>query len=139
MTDSFGGAGDRVGCFGWKETLADLGEGGDHVFALGCVAEQRYKRGGEVFGGEVRLQQLRDDASTGDEVDHGDGEVAVAVCLGVDFGRVFDEELCQREGQGRDSIDHDERVADDGSLYRCSAAGDDRGAGVVERLTGVGD
>ena len=35
--------------------------------------------GGDVGGGEAVVEELGDDAAAGDEVDHGDGQVAVGV------------------------------------------------------------
>ncbi len=64
--------------------LANLGQVGDHSVALWGVGQQRAQGGGYVFCGEAGLQEFGDDAAAGDEVDHGDGEVAV----GVEVGRV---------------------------------------------------
>ena len=58
---------------------ANLGQVGDHLVALGGVGEQGREGGGDVRGGEAVLQQFGDDAAAGDQVDHGDGQVAGGV------------------------------------------------------------
>jgi hypothetical protein len=119
--------------------LAYFGEVGDHLFALRAVGEQGKQGGGYVFGGEAALQELGDDAAAGDEVDHGDGEVAVGVEGGGDLRWVVDEAFCQPEGERGDAVDDHEWVSDDRGLDRGGSAGDYAGAGVVEGFAGVGD
>ena len=68
--------------------------------ACGGVVEQGAQGGGDVGGGEVVVEQFGDDAAAGDEVDHGDGEVAVGVGLGGDFGGVADEAFGEGEVRG---------------------------------------
>jgi hypothetical protein len=89
-----GGFGDGV------KDSANFGEVGDHLIAFGGVREERLQGGGEVGGGEAGLEELGDDAAAGDEVDHGDGEVAVGVevVCGPDLGRVLDEAFGETEG-----------------------------------------
>ena len=67
-----------------------LGEVGDHLGAGGGVVEQGAEGGGEVCGGEAVVEEFGDDAAAGDEVDHCDGEIAVGVGSGGDFGGVVD-------------------------------------------------
>jgi hypothetical protein len=119
--------------------LAYLGEIGDHLLALRVVVEQGTQGGGYVFGGEAVLKELGDDTAAGDEVDHGDGQVAVGVEGSRDLWRVVNEAFCQPEGERGDLIDDDKGVADNGSLDRGGSAGDYAGAGVMEGFAGVGD
>ena len=56
-----------------------------------------------------------------------------------DLRRIVDQSLCQPESEGRDAVDDDEGVPDDGGLDGCRAAGDDAGASVVKGLAGIGD
>ena len=119
--------------------MAYLGEIGDHLLALRAVVEQRPQDGGYVFSGEAVLQEFGDDAAAGDEVDHGDGQIAVGVEGGRDLWRVVDKAFCQPEGERGDFIDDDKGVADNGSLDRGGSAGDDAGAGVMEGFAGVRD
>lgn len=119
--------------------MAYLGEVGDHPAAFRTVCEQGTQGGSYVFGCETVLQKLGDDAATGDEVDHSDGQVAVGVEGGRDLWRVVDEVFCQPEGERGDFIDDDKGVADNGSLDRGGSAGNDAGAGVVEAFASVGD
>jgi hypothetical protein len=121
------------------EETADFGEIGDHLGALGAVDEQGTQGGGDVGGGEVLLDQLRYDAAAGDEVDHSDGEIAVGVLLRRNLGGIADETFGEFEGEGRDTVDDDEGVSNDGGLYGCGTAGHDAGAGVVKGFAGIGD
>ena len=74
--------------------MSETGQVGDHLGALGGVVEQGPEGLCDVGCSEVVLKELGDDASTSDEVDHGDGEVATGVqASGPDFGRVVDETL----------------------------------------------
>ncbi len=105
----------------------------------GCL---RGEGGGrrEVLRGEALVEQLGDDAAAGDEVGHGDGEVAVGVFEGgfvADLGGVADEAFGEGEGERRDAVDDYEGVADGEGLDGGGAAGDDGGAGVVEGGAGV--
>lgn len=95
----------------------------------------------EVCGGETGLEEFGDDAAAGDEVDHGDGQVAFGVEIGgvPDLGRVLDEAFSEAEGERGDLVDDEEGIADDCGLDGGGAAGDDAGAGVVEGFAGVGD
>jgi hypothetical protein len=83
------------------------------------------------------LDQFGNDAAACDEVDHGDGEVAVGVELGRDLGWVADQPFGELIGQGRNLVDDDKWVSDNGGLDRGGAAGYDAGSGVVEGLTSV--
>ena len=94
MQKGFGGVADATdGVSVWRgqEPGAGFGEVGDHLRAGGGVVEQRAQRGGEVGGGEALVEQLGDDAAAGDEVDHGDGQVAVGVGLGRNLGGIADQ------------------------------------------------
>jgi hypothetical protein len=130
---------------GWAgcgvEAVADFGEVGDHLGAGEGVGEEWAQGCGYVLCGEAGLQELGDDAAAGDEVHHGDGEVAfgVGVVRGPDLCGVVDQAFGYAEGEGRDLVDDDEWVADECGLDGGGAAGDDAGAGVVEGFTGVGD
>ena len=130
---------DGVGVGVGEELGAGFGEVGDHLGAGGGVVEQGAEGGGEVCGGEAVVEELGDDAAAGDEVGHGDGQVAVGVGLGGDFGGVADEALEDGEGERGDAVDDDEGIADGEGLDGGGAAGDDGGAGVVEGFAGVGD
>ena len=107
--------------------------------ASGGVGEQGSEFFGEGFGVEAVLEELGNDAAAGDEVGHGDGEVAFAVDVGGDFLGIPDELLGELEGEGGHAVDDDERVADERGLDGGGAAGNDGGAGVVEGFAGVGD
>ena len=87
------------------------------------------------------MEEFGDDPTTGDQVDHGDGKVAVGVEIvgGPDFGWVVDELFREAEGDWGDFVDDDEGVADDSGLDSGGAAGDYGGAGVVEGFACVGD
>ncbi len=85
------------------------------------------------------MEELGDDAAAGDEVRHGNGEVAIAVDFSGNLLRIPDELLGELEGEGGDAVNDDEGVADERGLDGGGAAGDDRGAGVVEGFAGVGD
>ena len=78
----------------------------------------------DVCGGEVVLDQLGDDAFAGDEVGHGD----------MGHG---DDAFGDGVGDGRDAIDDDKGIADQGRLDGGGAAGDDGGAGVKEGTSGA--
>jgi hypothetical protein len=132
---------DGAGSGGWLEHMSNFSQVGDHALALRGVGQQRAQGVGNVFRGKTGLKQLGNDAAAGDQVHHGDRKVVVGVDVGwfPDLGRVADEALCQPEGERRDAIDDYERVSDDGGLDRCRTAGDDGGAGVMERYAGVGD
>ena len=116
-----------------------FGEIGDYLAAFGAVCKQGTEGGGYVFGGKAILQELGDDTAAGDEVNHGDGEVAVGVEGGGDLWRVVDQAFCEAESQGGDPVDDYEGVADDGGLDCGGSAGYYAGAGVMEGFTGVGN
>ncbi len=127
-------------CFrGGEQLAAGFGEVGDHKVAGGAVGQQRGKSGHHIFGGEAGLQQLGDDASAGDEIDHRYGEIAVLIYLCRDFRWIADEAFGQREGEWGDSVDDDEGSTDDRGLDGCGAAGDDAGTSMIERFAGIVD
>ena len=130
---------DAGGATGGGETRADLGEVGDLLAAGGGFGEQRFECGGQGIRVEASLEQFGDDAAAGDEIDHGDGQVAFAVGVGGDLGRVPDEGFGELEGERGDLVDDEEGIADECGLDGCGAGGDDRGAGVEEGFAGVGD
>jgi hypothetical protein len=104
------------------------------------VSSSRGRRAAARFsGGEAVVEEFGDDAAAGDEVGHGDGEVAVGVGCGGDLGGVADEAFEDGEGERGDAVDDDEGIADGEGLDGGGAAGDDGGAGVVEGFAGVGD
>ncbi len=117
----------------------NFGEGCDLAGAFWAVVEEGGEFGGYVFCCEAGLEEFGDDAFAGDEVDHGDGEVAVEVAGEAEVFGVVDEFAGEGEGEGGNSVDHDEGIADDRGLDGGGAAGDDGGAGVVEGFGGVGD
>ena len=123
----------RGGCGASSARSAIIGHG-----ARGVV-EERGELGGEVLGGEVVLEELGDDAAAGDEVGHGDGQIAGGVGHVGDLVGIADEALGDGEGQGGDTVDDDERVSDGGGQDGGGTAGDDGGAGVMEGFAGVGD
>jgi hypothetical protein len=105
--------------------------------ALGGVGEERGQLGGDVLGGEVVLKELGDDAAASDEVGHGDGQVSVGVGHVGEFFWVADEAFGEGEGEGRDPVDHDERVSHNCGEDGRRAAGDDGGPGVMEGFAGI--
>ena len=109
--DGVGGAFDSAGR---TETLADFGESGAKLFAgLGIVEEAKGFRGDAVWR-ELGLNEFRNDAALGDEVDH-------------------TEEFCPNERFGKESSERSDAVDDDhggveeSSFDRGGAAGDDGG------------
>lgn len=119
--------------------MAYLGEVGDHLLALRAVCQQGTQGGGYVFGGEAVLEELGDDAAASNEVDHGNGQIAVGIEGSGDLGWIMDEAFCQPKGERGDAVDDHEGVSDDRSLDGGGSAGDDAGAGVVEGFAGVRD
>jgi hypothetical protein len=90
--DCIGNSLDCTGSRGRLQGAANLGQVGNHLSASGGISEERAEGRGDVRGGEILLDKFRDDAAARDEVDHGDGEVAVGVWTGgPDFGGVADE------------------------------------------------
>ena len=81
------------------EQLPHLGQIGDHLLAFRAVGQQGKQRAGDIFRSEMILQKLRYDTATGDEIDHGDRQIALRVRLDRDLGRVVDKVLCQPEGE----------------------------------------
>ena len=55
-----------------KKLLTQVYEFGDHPCAFGRVIQERTESGGNVSRGELVLNEFRDDATAGDEIDHGD-------------------------------------------------------------------
>ena len=77
-----------------------------------------------VLGGEVLLDQLRNNLFSGDEVRHGEGVQ-------------FYQAAAKKPGERRQPIDHDKGRARERCFHRGGAAGDNSGAGVHERGAGV--
>ena len=82
---------DGAGSGSGLQAAADFGQIGDHLGSLGSVLEEWAEGGGYIGGGEVLLDQFRNDATARDEVDHSDGKVAVGVGLGGDLNWVADQ------------------------------------------------
>ncbi len=125
--------------------MAEAGQVGELLGALRGFAQEGLEGFGEGVGVETGLEELGDDAAAGDEVGHGDGEVAFAVVAcaggvhGPDFGRVPDELPGELEGEGGDAVDDDEGVADERGLDGGGSGRNDGGAGMMEGFAGVGD
>ena len=120
-----------------KEFGAGCGQVGDHSGSLGSVVEQGFESSGKVLGSEAVVEQFGDDPAAGDEVDHGDREVAVGVERGGDLRRIANEAFSEGEGEFRDAVDDDEWVPDGEGEDGCGATGDDSGSGMVEGSSGV--
>ena len=73
-----GGAieGGDFGAARGEEAAAQLCEGDDLGVALGRVGQELRELGGDVLGGEAVLEKLGHDTAAGDEIGHGDGQVA---------------------------------------------------------------
>ena len=70
--------GDGVGACEGSEACTGFGEVGDHRGrGRGCRRAAGARAAATVVGGEAVVEQLGDDAAAGDEVGHGDGEIAV--------------------------------------------------------------
>ena len=80
----------------------------------------------DICRGEVILDQLGNHALAGNQVGHG-------------HVRHLDDPLGDGVGEGRDAVDHDKGIADEGGFDGGGAAGDDGGAGVEERGAGIVD
>ncbi len=65
------------GSGGWLEVVAELGEAGDLGFAGWGVVGELEEVCGDGLWGELPVEELGDEAAAGEEVRHGDGEVAV--------------------------------------------------------------
>src|SRR5580704_3342662 len=83
------------------------------------------------------LDQLRNDTATCNEVNHRNWKVAVGVGLGRDLRRVAYKALGELIGKGRDLINHNKWITNDGGLYSGGSAGYYAGPGMVKRFTGV--
>ena len=137
--DSVANLRDGAGSGGGSQESADFGQIGDHLGSFRGVYEEGAQGGGYIGGGEVLLDQFGNDATAGDEVDHGDREVTVCVELSGDLGWVADQPFGELVGQGRNPIDDDKWVSNDGGLHGGGAAGYDAGSGVVQGFAGIGD
>lgn len=121
------------------ELLAERLEAGELVLAIGGVVGQTEEMGGDGFGGELVVEELWNEAVTGDQVGHRDGEVAVTIAAGGDLRRVTDKPAGEVEGKEGDLVDDHEGRADEGGLDGGRAGGDGRGAAVQEGGAGVGE
>ena len=85
---------------GGEEAVAELCEGDDLGVALGGVGEEWGEFGGDVLGCEAVLKELGNDAATGDEIGHGDGQIAGGIGHVGELVGIADEALGEGEGQG---------------------------------------
>ena len=94
-----------------EKAVAKLCEGDDLGVTFGGVGQERGELGGDVLGTESVLEELGDDASAGDEIGHGDGQVASGVVHIGELIGVADEAFREGKGEGRDPVDDDEGIS----------------------------
>ena len=77
------------------ETGTELSQICDLLPADWGIEEQSGEGVGEIFSTETVLQKLGNNPSAGDQVGHGDGQIAVSIDLGGNLRGIPDELLCK--------------------------------------------